>query len=196
MTLDKVIDLLGNVLGAGEASLLTADAALMDVGLESLRAIELHDQLEDAMATPLPPSLVFDYPTARAIASALSGLQSDGTGGAAGHGPPRMAEAVAAPPPRHAIAAAAGAWGSAPMHGLIVRAPARVCGMARWGASCRAAPTRSAQCRARAGRRRARIDDGRLRHGDFLGGIDLFDAALRHRGRRGAEHGPAAADAP
>ena len=175
-----MIDLLGNVLGAGEASLLTADAALMDVGLESLRAIELRDQLEDAMATPLPPSLVFDYPTARAIASFLSGLQSDGTGGAAGHGPPRMAEAVAAPPPRHAIAAAAGAWGSAAyMHGLIVRAPARVCGMAALGRLVQSgADAVSTVPSARwAAPSRPDHDDGRLRRGGFLGGIDLFDAA-------------------
>ena len=67
--LPKVLSLLGGILSAGcESEGLTADAPLMESGLESLRAVDLRDQLQDAARIPLPASLVFDHPTARAIA--------------------------------------------------------------------------------------------------------------------------------
>ena len=77
IAVDEVLALLGTVLGAGDNAI-TADAPLMEIGLESLRAVELRDQLQTLTSglEELPASIAFDHPTARSLASALSGQQS------------------------------------------------------------------------------------------------------------------------
>ena len=47
---------------------LEMDSPLMASGLDSLGALELRDALQELTAAPIPSTLVFDYPSARAIA--------------------------------------------------------------------------------------------------------------------------------
>ncbi|MFJ5263367.1 SDR family NAD(P)-dependent oxidoreductase [Streptomyces sp. NPDC088387] len=48
-----------------------ADAAFASLGADSMTMVELTDRLEDAVARPLPSSLLFDRPTPREVARAL-----------------------------------------------------------------------------------------------------------------------------
>jgi acyl transferase domain-containing protein/SAM-dependent methyltransferase len=59
---------------------------LMDIGVDSLMAVELARRLERGLALgqPLSATLVFDHPTIAAIASYLDGLLANGTGVPAG----------------------------------------------------------------------------------------------------------------
>jgi len=43
------------------------NAPLMASGLDSLNAVELRNALESKLAAPLPPTLLFDYPTIDAV---------------------------------------------------------------------------------------------------------------------------------
>lgn len=47
------------------------DAPLMDSGLDSLGAVEFRSSLEARLSVPLPPTLVFDYPSLSAIVGYL-----------------------------------------------------------------------------------------------------------------------------
>ena len=44
------------------------------MGLDSLMAVELRNAVSDAVATPLPATLLFDYPFVTAIAAFLMAL--------------------------------------------------------------------------------------------------------------------------
>ena len=50
------------------------DAPLMDAGLDSLGAVELRSSLEAKLQLELPPTLVFDYPSIRDIATYVETL--------------------------------------------------------------------------------------------------------------------------
>ena len=67
-----------------------ADAAtpLMEAGVDSLAATELVSQLRALTGLELSPTLVFEHPTPRAIATHLSARAggADGDGGAGGGG--------------------------------------------------------------------------------------------------------------
>ena len=62
LVLRQVAALLGGG-SAAEAGGMTADMPLMSSGVTSTLAVQLTQQLEEALGTELPGTLVFDYPT-------------------------------------------------------------------------------------------------------------------------------------
>lgn len=87
--LGEVRGLAAGVLGHDEGqSAIGADDVLADQGLDSLAAVDLRNRLATATGLPLPPTLLFDFPTPRAVAAHLAeryaqeGPPLDTTGGA------------------------------------------------------------------------------------------------------------------
>ena len=69
LSLDTVLELVRRTAG----SVVDADAPLLEVGVDSLGAVELRNLLQQATdsGTSLPSTLIFDHPTARQLAAAL-----------------------------------------------------------------------------------------------------------------------------
>jgi acyl carrier protein len=61
------------VLGHADIEVMGADKAFRELGVDSLSAIEIRNQLVSATGLSLPASLVFDYPNARVLARHLLG---------------------------------------------------------------------------------------------------------------------------
>lgn len=68
-----VTDVLG--LSTAEAEELSLDSPLMEAGLTSASAVQLTSALEEALATDLPATLTFDYPTIASLVSHLATLK-------------------------------------------------------------------------------------------------------------------------
>ena len=75
VSLDSVLEVVKRTAGGA----VDADAPLMESGVDSLGAVELRNQLQSAAGSgiSLPSTLVFDFPTARQLASALQPKQAN-----------------------------------------------------------------------------------------------------------------------
>ncbi|WP_406144448.1 type I polyketide synthase [Streptomyces sp. NBC_01012] len=70
--LDLVRDHTATVLGFADAGSVDVDRGLLEVGFDSLTAVELRNRLGTASGLRLPATLLFDYPSCRAIAGYLA----------------------------------------------------------------------------------------------------------------------------
>ncbi|MET8680985.1 type I polyketide synthase, partial [Streptomyces sp. NPDC004647] len=69
--LDLVLGTVADVLGHDSPDDVNAEEELMDLGIDSLMAVELRNRLNEATGLRLPGSLVFEFPTVAAMAEHL-----------------------------------------------------------------------------------------------------------------------------
>ncbi|MFD0026617.1 beta-ketoacyl synthase N-terminal-like domain-containing protein, partial [Streptomyces sp. NPDC127177] len=71
--LEMVRARVAKVLGHASAQAIEADRPFQELGFDSLSAVELRNELNLTTALRLPATLVFDYPTSRAVAEYIDG---------------------------------------------------------------------------------------------------------------------------
>jgi amino acid adenylation domain-containing protein len=71
--LDLILREVGAVLGGETTFAVDPDAAFVDLGLDSLGAIQLRNRLEAAVGISVPATIIFDYPTPREAAKWVAG---------------------------------------------------------------------------------------------------------------------------
>jgi acyl transferase domain-containing protein/short-subunit dehydrogenase/acyl carrier protein len=82
--LDEVRGHLAKILGHPTGHSIEPDRPFSELGVDSLAGVELRRRLSAALGRQLPATLVFDYPTAQAVAAYLAAeLDQDATGPAA-----------------------------------------------------------------------------------------------------------------
>ncbi|MFJ8649739.1 type I polyketide synthase [Streptomyces sp. NPDC093546] len=86
--LDLVRTTAAGVLGHTDTSSVTPDRRFLELGVDSLAALEIRDTLEQATGLVLPGTVVFDHPTPAALARHLTGgTAADGDTAPAGTAP-------------------------------------------------------------------------------------------------------------
>ncbi|BDA51455.1 probable oleandomycin polyketide synthase, modules 5 and 6 [Coccomyxa sp. Obi] len=74
LSMEAARELVAGVLQSVQGSAPDLDMPLVQAGLDSLGAVEVRNELGKALGTELPGTLVFDYPTAAALASYIASL--------------------------------------------------------------------------------------------------------------------------
>ncbi len=67
-----VREAVASTLGSVELESVPPGAGLFDLGIDSLMALSLQRKLEQSLGCPLPATLTFNYPNARALAGYLA----------------------------------------------------------------------------------------------------------------------------
>src|SRR6185369_7354356 len=91
VTLEVVRAQVAEVLGLSSARAVAVDRGFLDLGFDSLTAVELRNRLDPGDVLRLPSTVVFDYPTPRALAdhlaAAVAGSLEPAAAGPAAVGP-------------------------------------------------------------------------------------------------------------
>jgi acyl carrier protein len=90
VVLDTVRAEVASVLGHDSADAIDPDRAFNELGLDSLAAVELRNRLRAISGLQLPATLVFDHPTATALADLLLARISPELSGSAELPPPEL----------------------------------------------------------------------------------------------------------